>query len=352
MEEKVIMEDKKQKSVIKQIFLFTFQISLAVAIIVWMISKNKEQIIAAFENFHFIWLVPGLIFYATHIFVGAWRWRMLLNVQNIKITFFDSLSLTMQGFFFSLVLPGGALGGDVVKAAFLIKKTPKGNKLIGSFTILVDRIIGMSSLFALAAITTIFSYEALANLKGFSIFFVYLLIAGCIGGLGAAIVLFFHDKLNVIPGFKALLAFGDKISKNAVSRLINAIDSYRTAWKTILLAFLVSIVFVHTMIASVIFCIAGGLDANKASPTTYILATSIANAAECVPATQSGIGTRDYVLQTILCSGGIEKAKAITIALIYTAIILSFNLCGGLFFAFSKLTVSENKKLKDESIKE
>ena len=341
MEEQDNIEVNTKSSLIKKFLIFAFQISLAVAIIVWMISKNKEQVLSAFDHFNFLWLIPALICYATHIFVGAWRWRMLLKVQKIHISFFDSLSLTMQGFFFSLVLPGGALGGDVVKAAFLIKKTPKGNKLIGSFTILVDRIIGMSSLFALAAITTIFSYEALENLTGFSVFFVYLLILGCISGLGAAVVLFFHDKLDIIPGFKPLLRFGDKMSKNALSRLINAIDSYRSAWKNILLALIVSIIFVHGMIASVIFCISGGLDADKASPATYILATSIANAAACVPATQSGIGTRDYVLQTILCSGGIQKAKAITIALIFTAIILVFNLSGGLFFAFSKLNIDD-----------
>jgi cysteinyl-tRNA synthetase len=40
----------------------------------------------------------------------------------------------------------------VVKATFLVQRTPKGNKLTGTFTILIDRIIGMISLFSLAGI--------------------------------------------------------------------------------------------------------------------------------------------------------------------------------------------------------
>jgi len=336
-----------QKFSFKSVLIFAVQIILAGGIIYWLIKNNSNQIIKAFEHFNFLWLIPAALLYASHILVGAWRWRMLLKVQKINITFWDSLSLTMQGFFFSLVLPGGALGGDVIKAAFLIKKTPKGNKLIGSFTILVDRIIGMSSLFSLAAIFAILSLDVLNKLSGTSVLLIYLLIAGCCGGLGAVIVLFFHDKFLKIPGFKKIIAIINKFSHNAANRLFSAIDSFRNAWKSLLLAFIISIFFVHGMISAVVFCIAGGLGSLSAKHSIYILATSIANAAACIPATQSGLGIRDFFLQAILRTGGIIKADAITIALIYTAIILSFNLIGGLFFAFSKnisTALAENKE--------
>jgi len=341
--------EHKKKFQIKSLIVFIIQIVLAAMIITWLVSSNRQQIMKAFEHFNFLWLAPAVLFYATHILVGAWRWRMLLRVQNINISFWNSLSLTMQGFFFSLVLPGGALGGDVVKAAFLLKKTPKGNKLIGSFTILVDRIIGMSSLFSLAALFALLSWDILNKISGVSVFLIYLLIAGCCGGLGSAIVLLFHDKFTGIPGFQKLLNFADRFSHNAVHRLIDAIDSYRNAWKSILLAFFVSVFFIHGMISGVVFCIAGGLGSLNASPTIYVFATSIANAAACIPATQSGFGTRDFFLQAILRTGGISKADAITIALVYTAVILSFNLIGGLFFAFSK-NLTEKKVNIDSQV--
>ena len=331
-----IYESQNKKINLKSILIFAIQILLAGGIIFWLISNNKSQIVKAFEHFNFLWLIPAALLYAVHIFVGAWRWRLLLKVQNIYISFWESLSLTMQGFFFSLVLPGGALGGDVVKAAFLIKKTPKGNRLIASFTILVDRIIGMSSLFSLAAVFALLSLDVINKLSGTSVLLIYLLIAGCCGGLGAVIVLFFHDKFLKIPGFKKMIEIIDRFSHNAAYRLFSAIDSFRSAWKSLLLTFLVSIFFVHGMISAVVFCIAGGLGSLSSQPSVYILATSIANAAACIPATQSGLGIRDFFLQAILRTGGILKANAITIALIYTAIILSFNLLGGLFFAFSR----------------
>ena len=336
-----------KKFSLKSLVIFAVQIILAGTIIFWLIYNNSAQILKAFEHFNFLWLIPAGLLYAAHILVGAWRWRMLLKVQNIHISFWDSLSLTMQGFFFSLVLPGGALGGDVVKAAFLIKKTPKGNKLIGSFTILVDRIIGMSSLFTLAAVFALLSLDVLAKLNGTSVLLIYLLIAGCCGGLGAVIVLFFHKQFLKIPGFKNLISFIDRFSHNAAGRLFSAIDSFRNAWKSLLLAFIVSVFFVHGMISAVVYCIAGGLNALSAQTSIYILATSIANAAACIPATQSGLGIRDFFIQAILRTGGISKADAITIALIYTAVILSFNLIGGIFFAFSKnisKALNENRK--------
>ena len=47
----------------------------------------------------------------------AVRWQILLRIQRIEISFLRALSLSMQGTFFSLCMPGGAVGGDVVDHA-------------------------------------------------------------------------------------------------------------------------------------------------------------------------------------------------------------------------------------------
>ena len=48
------------------------------------------------------------------------------------------------------MIPGGAIGGDVVKMGVLSKRTSPGAKMEGAFTILIDRIVAMIALFALA----------------------------------------------------------------------------------------------------------------------------------------------------------------------------------------------------------
>ena len=53
----------------------------------------------------------------------------------------------MQGVFFTLFIPGGAVGGDLVKAGIVGKRAPDGQKFNGVFSILIDRICGMIGLF-------------------------------------------------------------------------------------------------------------------------------------------------------------------------------------------------------------
>jgi glycosyltransferase 2 family protein len=337
-------ELKKKKITLKNVLLFILRIGIAVAIIYWMIAKSYEQLVKALEGFNYIWLIPAVLLYAIHLLAGGLRWYLLLRVQKIQIKYHEALSLTMQGFFFSLVLPGGALGGDVVKGAFLVKRTPKGNKLTGTFTILIDRIIGMISLFSLAGVAGLLSYQFLKNVSGFMELIVYALLFGCTIGICSAIVLFFHRQLEKIPGITQILGFGDKLTHGAVSKLTEAMDSFRNSWKTLLSTMLISVVLIHLMLSLVVYCIAGGLRVGKLRPEIYVLSTTLANAAAAIPATPAGVGTRDVVLEKIFVSAGVSAGDGVAIALIFTSMILIFNLSGGIFFILYK-----SKKREDES---
>lgn len=342
-------ELEKKKTTFKDVLLFILRIGIAAGIIYWMISKHYEQLLKALQGFNYSWLIMAGMLYVLHLLAGAWRWWLLLKVQGVYIKFHEALSLSMQGFFFSLVLPGGALGGDVVKAAFLVKRTPKGNKLTGTFTILIDRIIGMISLFSLAGVAGLVSYQFLKNVSGFMTLIVYALLLGCITGVGSAIVLFFHRQLEKIPGVAPILNFGDRISHGAVSKLTGAMDSFRSAWKTLINTILISIFLIHLMLSMVVFCIASGLGINKLAPEIYILSTTLANAAAAIPATPSGVGTRDVVLEKIFVAAGVQSGEAVAIALLFTSLILIFNLAGGLFFIFSKSHKPKSEhELKDD----
>lgn len=351
-----VSELAKKKTTLQDILLFVLRIGIAAGIIYWMICGKDEKgnsnytlLLNALEGFNYIWLIPAAVLYAIHLLAGAFRWNMLLKVQNVHVTFFEALSLSMQGFFFSLVLPGGAIGGDVVKAAFLVKRTPKGNKLIGTFTILIDRIIGMISLFSLAGVAGLVSYQFLKNVSGFMTLIVYALLFGCITGVGSAIVLFFHRQLEKIPGVSPLLGFGDRISKGAVSKLTEAMDSFRSAWKTLVYAMIISVLLIHLMLSIVVYCLAGGLGVEKVAPETYVLSTTLANAAAAIPATPSGVGTRDLVLKKIFEAAGVAEGQALAIALLFTSVILIFNLAGGLFFIFSKSHKSKKQTQSDDN---
>jgi uncharacterized membrane protein YbhN (UPF0104 family) len=100
------------------------------------------------------------------------------------------------------------------------------------------------------------------------------------------------------------------------------------------------------VLAVVGYCIARGLDSPKINPEIYVLATSLGNAAGSIPMTPAGTGPRDWVFKKIFTAAFVKNdpnlnhdtasGQALAIALIFTGIILAFNLLGGLFFIFDK----------------
>jgi len=79
----------------------------------------------------------------------AFRWRFLLRVQSVRIGLWEAVRLTFLGQFFNAVVPG-TVGGDLVKAYYVSKHTPRKAAVV--VTTFVDRMIGMTELALLAAV--------------------------------------------------------------------------------------------------------------------------------------------------------------------------------------------------------
>lgn len=82
------------------------------------------------------------------------RWYLLVRAQDLPFTLRDAFRLGLVGYFFNTFLPG-AVGGDLLKAAFLAREQER--RTVAVSTVLIDRGIGLWGLIALAAISgTIF----------------------------------------------------------------------------------------------------------------------------------------------------------------------------------------------------
>ena len=80
---------------------------------------------------------------------GPVRLRLLLRVQDIEIRLWEVVRLTFLGQFFNAVVPG-VVGGDLVKAFYAAKHTPrKGAAMV---TVFVDRLMGLTELVLLAIV--------------------------------------------------------------------------------------------------------------------------------------------------------------------------------------------------------
>ena len=92
---------------LKKFFWFFAKLAIAGGIVAYLILRNPTEILDGFRNFQYAYLLPALAVYLFHMLVCTWRWHRLTRILQVKLSGFEALSLTMQGYFFSLVIPGG-----------------------------------------------------------------------------------------------------------------------------------------------------------------------------------------------------------------------------------------------------
>ena len=101
------------------------------------------------QNIRLALLVPAIAGFAICYLIVAVRWWFLLRIQEIHISVWEAIRLTFLGLFFNSVVPG-TVGGDLVKAYYVAKHTPRKAAVLVS--IFVDRVLGLAELTLLAAV--------------------------------------------------------------------------------------------------------------------------------------------------------------------------------------------------------
>ena len=319
---------------------FAFKILLAIGIIAFLLRDPKE-IVACFKHFDFRYLAPAMLCYGAHIIVCAWRWRSLAKILGVNLSPLEAVSLTFQGNLFSLVIPGGAIGGDVVKMGAVTRRSATGSKAEGAFTVLMDRIVGMIALFTLELVILIPAVPLLMNVSvpemnldaGTKKLGIALLALLAVAGLAASCVIFFHRTVEKLPLLGALMGKTDKLTHGMVSRLTAATDTYSKSWHKLTVLVTASVFFVHLMTVLPMCFLLRGLGI-ECRVFDVVVAVTIGNIIGLIPLFPGGLGGRDVAAITLLAAAGVPAPDAKTAQLIYSAIILFFSLLGTVFLIF------------------
>ena len=262
----------------------------------------------------------------------ALRWRMLLRGQGIRIPVMRAFSLTFQGCMFSLFMPGGAVGGDVLKAAFLARETREGQKIEGVTTIFLDRVIGMMALFLLVLLSGVGCLPAILTFAPEIRLLVWILLAVCLAGFLAGLALLFQDFFFRVRFFAFLLRKADALVHGALTRILNSVEVCRRDRRTLLTAFLLSVLLLHPLLISVAFMIMIGLTGRFPPFLSGFFSIACGSTASVAPVTPGGLGTRDKVIEVLLASFGFEPTVASLTPLLYSIVLMFSALTGIVFF--------------------
>jgi len=333
---------------LKKYLGFVLKLLIAAGIVAFLL-RDPKKIIACFRGFDLRYLAPAMLFYVSHVFVCAWRWRELAGLLGVKLKPLEAVSLTFQGNLFSLVIPGGAIGGDVVKMGAVTRRSSSGSKAEGAFTVLMDRIVGMIALFTLELALLVPAVPLLMKLELPDVtlddrakkLLIVMLATLAVTGLAASCVIFFHRIVEKLPLLGKLMHKADVITKGMVSRLTAATDTYSASWRKLILLTVASIFFVHLMTVVPMFFLLSGLGVQY-SFFDVIVAVTIGNIIGLIPLFPGGVGGRDVAAIMLLVAAGVANDKATTAQLIYTAIILFFSLTGAIFMVCDPGRAIEN----------
>ncbi len=131
---------------------------VACGLLAWVLSKNADAIHKVYDrplNWN-LFAIAGLI-YMIGVVSTFVRWYFLVKVVDPRFTLRAAILLGFIGNLFNLLIPG-AVGGDLIKAAYLSRMHVKRTQAIASMVI--DRILGLLGLFLLASVAGAFIWSA------------------------------------------------------------------------------------------------------------------------------------------------------------------------------------------------
>ncbi len=325
----------------KKALVTIFQLSVTIGVLYWVYHdpNRRAQMVEALRNAEYRWVFMGLLAYAVVEGAAAFRWHVLLKVQNIRLSIPRLSGLFFIGLFYNQFLPGGT-GGDIIKSYYLLKETP--DKKAGALLAVVfDRFIGLVALVAITAILITLRYDFLSQ-KPETRNLLWILLAL----LGASIS--FLIATFIISGFKLFHFLPAHFpGRDKLIEIFAAYHLYAHHWRATLVAFGASILaHIATFTTFLFAAYALGV---RVPLVNFFAIMPVERTISALPISFAGIGLREKILQIMLhglC--GVSEAKAILIGSLSFLIILVCCLPGALVYLFYKPSgAAEHVKLRE-----
>lgn len=269
--------------------------------------------------------LAGFLFLALVVGLSAARWRLLVKAQGLSLSYGHLLELTMIGQFFNTFMPG-AVGGDLMKAWYVAGREPT-RKTKAIFTVLFDRVIGLSVIIFYSATTLLFYPEWLGNTPELKLI-AYVIWGFTLTSMLAAAV-FFASLFWKLPWADQVIAILHR--SKALAKILDALFLYRHHVRTIGGALLISAVSV--LCTNLMYKFQGDALGIDLDLPHYFFIVPLALTASAIPLLPGGIGVGQVAFYNLFKWVGVanpdQGGTLCTLVQIYT---LLFNCLGAFFY--------------------
>ncbi|MGA0112327.1 MAG: lysylphosphatidylglycerol synthase transmembrane domain-containing protein, partial [Chthoniobacterales bacterium] len=306
----------------KKTLLTLLQVAVTVGLLWWVFHdpEKRSQMGEALRQADWRWLWIGVAVFFGCTILATVRWKILLAVQGIRMTWFRTWQLFMIGMFFNLFMLGST-GGDVVKMFLTMREAPK-NRGAALLSVFMDRVIGMMALILISLAFLYFRYDVLSHSAASSALLttlLWLLAASVLVTVG----MFVGSALgwvHYLPQWTPL--------RGRIVELSAACHMYAKGWRQTIWAFLVSFPL-FAMFFITFYCAAraftdqlGLVDVFSVLPIVAVITA--------IPISVSGIGLRESLFVSLLAPFGVSAAVATLVSVTGFLITTVGSLAGGM----------------------
>ncbi|MCL2700522.1 MAG: flippase-like domain-containing protein [Phycisphaerae bacterium] len=282
---------------------------------------RRRGVRSALGQMNILLLVLACLGFLGSILVIAVRWWFLLRIQDITIRLWEAVRLTFLGQFFNYVIPG-SVGGDLVKAYYVSKHTPRKAAVLVS--VFVDRVLGLTELVVLGGVMLI--VIVWAGMKSFDD--TLRLAAYVLGAVSVLVMGAFVFLLS--PRFRKALRLEKLYQRLPIAHHIAAAGEAATLYRKRLPALGKAILFTlgaHVLVIGAIALV--GLSLNMDAPWyTYFVYVPVIFIIAAVPITPGAVGVTELLYQTAFASS--SPSTVIVLALLARLIPMFWGLPGAI----------------------
>ena len=270
----------------KRFFVTLLKVGLAAALIGWLVYTDKLEFssLLIFRDRPEVFAANLACYIGCSLLLGVLRWNILMRALDLQVSFFRAVQLQMIGFFFNTAVPG-AVGGDIVKAVYVIREQKQQRKAPALLSVLLDRVVGVAALFMIATIAAMSNFvfvEAHRAVWPLAIF----AICGSLGLLVMMVAIFFPFEPGRDPFLKILSrnwpGFG------ALRSAYEAVRVFRTRPRTLLSCLGLS-VLIQMINTSYVWYVSSVLTGVDPDPLTFGLVYPLAILTTALPLAPGGM---------------------------------------------------------------
>lgn len=262
----------------------------------------------------------ALSFFVALNLIAAFRFSQALQMQDIHISYGYAIYVNFIGLFFNLFLPS-SLGGDVIKAYYVVKKSGKKMKTITS--ILMDRVFGLAAVLTIVLIALPFFMKSHQDPK--VVYSVSIFTAAFIFAVLLLLSKSFSDRFKFLMHLIPTKRFKEK-----VANFLMVISQFRQHKAKILFCYILSI-FIQ-----IIFIIAGFMISKSlglsVSFVVFMLVLPVSGIISMLPSL-GGLGVREISVVYFL-SKYTSSEHAIAYALASDILVYGFGMFCGILYLF------------------